>query len=264
MNSDYRVETAHFEGPLALLLRLIEKEELDVTKVALAQVTDQFLQHVDAMKQDPDIEVVADFLVVAARLLWIKSRVLLPRRKEQVSDEEGEVDVGDELVRQLRTYRRYKEAAQRLRERDGARLHAHVRVAPPPRPRKVTLDLAGFTPADLHALGQAVIYPQENPRPEEALQRPTISIGQQIKLIRTRLSRWKRVGFRTLLGERPTRVEAVVTLQAILELMKQRVVEARQGQRFGDILIEALASPDQILEPAATAESPPVSPPTHQ
>ena len=264
MKSDYCVQTAHFEGPLALLLRLIEKEELDITKVALAQVTDQFLQHVDAMKQDPDIEVVADFLVVAARLLWIKSRVLLPRHEEEASDEEGEEDIGDELVRQLRTYRRYKEAAQRLRERDGAHLHAHVRVAPPPRPRQVTLDLAGFTLADLHRLGQAAIYPRESPRPEEALQRPTISIGQQIRLIRTRLSDWKRVGFRALLGERPSRVEAVVTLQAILELVKQRVVQVRQRRRFGDILIESLVPPDQILQPTATTETPPPSPPEHQ
>ncbi len=265
MSSDYHVETAHFEGPLALLLRLIEKEELDITKVALAQVTDQFLQHVDTMKQDPDIEMVADFLVVAARLLWIKSRVLLPHREAPASDGEGgEEDIGDELVRQLRTYRRYKEAAQRLRERDGARLHAHVRVALPPRPREVTLDLAGFTLADLHALGQAAIYPQESPRPEDALQRPTISIGQQIRLIRTRLRDWKRVGFRALLGQRPSRVEAVVTLQAILELMKQQVVRVRQTSRFGDILIESLVPPEQILEPAATAESPPASPPARQ
>lgn len=264
MKFDYCVQTAHFEGPLALLLQLIEKEELDVTKVALAQVTDQFLQHVDALKQGPDIEVVADFLVVAARLLWIKSRVLLPQRKDPAPEANGEEDVGDELIRQLRTYRRYKEAAQRLRERDGARLHAHVRVAPPPRPQEVTLDLAGLTVSKLHALAQATIYPSETPRPEDALQRPRISIGQQIRLIRARLNRWKRVGFSALLGERPTRVEAVVTLQAILELMKQRVIQARQQQRFGDIFIESLVPPDQMLESVGTSEAPPPSHQAHQ
>lgn len=263
MRSDYHVETSHFEGPLALLLRLIEQNELDITKIALAKVTDQFLQHVDEMKQDPDIETVADFLVVAARLLWIKSRVLLPQRKESTSERDEE-DIGDELIRQLRTYRRYKEAAQWLRERHNARLHAHVRVAPLPRPRKTTLDLAGLTVEKLHALAQEVIYPTDKPRPEDAIQRPRISITQQIQLIRLRLSRRREISFQTLLGRRPTRLEAVVTLQAILELMKQRIVWARQKERFGGISIKALVPPDQILASAATENTPPVSPPTHQ
>jgi segregation and condensation protein A len=251
----YEVQTPLFEGPLDLLLKLIEEQELDITKVALAQVTQQFLQHVEAMREDPDIEDIADFLVVAAKLLWIKSRALLPRRKTSEKTATDEDDVGDELIRQLRTYRQYKEAAQQLRERDAADLRSHVRVAPLPRPREVHVDLAGLTAAKLCELAQAAFYPTERPRPEDAIQRPRISVVQQIRLIRRRLKQLSKVGFRSLLGRRPTRLEAVVTLQAILELIKQKAVQAQQSQRFGDIMLEARVPPEELPEPAAPADA---------
>jgi segregation and condensation protein A len=261
-HTTYEVHTALFDGPLDLLLHLIEKEELDITQVALAKVTDQFLDYVDKLQDDPEMELIADFLVVAARLLWIKSRALLPRpaTSEPITDEGDEVT--DELIAQLRSYRRYKEAAQTLRERDEAGLHAYVRVARPPRPQKVILDLSDVTLKALQALAQAALYPLEGPRPTEAIQRPRISIGQQIRLIQKRLTHWKNVAFHTLLGKQPTRLEAIVTLQAILELIKQEAVQAVQGQRFGEIIIEAVVPPEEIR--AGVPETTPPSPPPHQ
>ena len=261
----YQVHTAQFEGPLDLLLHLIEKEELDITQFALAQVTDEFLAYVDAMGGHLEIEIVAEFLVVAARLIWIKSQMLLPRPSKSITDGEGdEEDLGDALVQQLRAYRRYKEASQWLRERDEAGLRTYVRVAPPTRPQHVTLDFVGTTLAMLKNAAQAVLYPSDRPRPEEAIQRPRISIVQQIRLIRQRLIHWKQVGFHTLLSRQPTRVEAVVTLQAILELIKQRMVQATQGSLFGEILIDPLVPPEEIPEPTSPSELVPVSPPAHQ
>ncbi|MFP4345385.1 MAG: segregation and condensation protein A [Anaerolineales bacterium] len=261
-HTTYEVHTALFDGPLDLLLHLIEEEELDITQVALAKVTDQFLEYVKGLQGDPEMELVADFLVVAARLLWIKSRALLPRPSatEPAGDEGDEVT--DELITQLRRYRRYKEAAQSLRERDEAGLHAYVRVARPPRPQKIILDLSDVTLSALQALAQAALYPLEGPRPEEAIQRPRISIGQQIRLIQKRLTHWKNIAFHTLLGTRPTRLEAIVTLQALLELIKQEAVQAVQGQRFGEIIIEALAPPEQIRVGVPGTDPP--SPPPHQ
>ncbi len=255
----YEVSTPVFEGPLELLLHLIEKNELDITKVALAKVTDEFLARVNALREQMQIEVIADFLAVAARLLWIKSRALLPKPPESARLARDEEDIGDELVRQLRAYRQYKEAAQWLRERDAAGLRAYVRVggAPTP-PRRFRLDLSGVSVAELRAAAQAVLFPIEGPQPQEAIQRPRISIVQQIRLIRQRLMQWAAssaqavaVTYRTLLSPRPTRVEAVVTLQAILELIKQCVVQARQPQPFGDIVIEALVPPEEIKAPDA-------------
>ncbi len=257
----YEITTPIFAGPLELLLHLIEKNELDITKVALAEVTDEFLAQVNVLREKMQIEVIADFLAVAARLLWIKSRALLPKPPESARLARDEEDVGDELIRQLRAYRQYKEAAQWLRERDQAGLRAYVHVGTLPRPQHFTLDLSGVTPADLRAAAQAVLFHAEGPLPQEAIQRPRISVVQQIRLIRERLIRWAKsstravtVTYRTLLSQRPTRVEAVVTLQAILELIKQRAVQAQQAQPFGDIVIEALVPPEQIPEPSTSAE----------
>jgi len=241
---EYHVRTAQFEGPLDLLLHLIEKEELDITQLALAQVTDEFLAYVDLMRGHLDIDVVADFLVIAARLLWIKSQVLLPQPPQPTALTPEEP--GDDLVQQLRTYRLYKEAAQWLREQDAARLRSYVHLAPAVVPQRFILDLSGVTVEALCKAAEAALYPPEGPRPQEAVQRLRISIVQQIQLIGQRLMRLPQLAFHSLLSQKPTRLEAVVTLQAILELIKQQAVQARQGERFGDIVIEPLIPAEQI------------------
>lgn len=241
---DYRVHTAHFEGPLDLLLHLIEKEELDVTQLALAQVTDEFLAYLDLMHGHLDMDVVADFVVIAARLLWIKSQVLLPQPAPAPPLTED--DTGDLLVQQLRTYRLYKEAAQWLRQQDAAALRSYVHLSPSSLPQRITLDLTGVTVEALHAAAEAVLYPKEGPRPQDAIQRPRISILQQIQLIGQRLTHLQRLFFRSLLSRRATRLEAVVTLQAILELIKQEAIQAQQEERFGDIVIAPLIPPERI------------------
>ncbi|RLC70356.1 MAG: chromosome segregation protein ScpA, partial [Chloroflexi bacterium] len=126
----YQVRLPVFEGPLDLLLHLIEREELDITSVSLAQVTDQYLTYLSLMEKPP-AEVLADFLVVAAKLLLIKSRALLPQPPGSLSTEEE--DVGEDLARQLIEYRRFKRVAESLRRREEAGLRAYLRLAPPPR-----------------------------------------------------------------------------------------------------------------------------------
>jgi len=246
-DAGFQVHIPVFEGPLDLLLRLIEKNELDITKVALAQVTDAFLEHVEHLRATMQIEQIADFLSVAAKLILIKSRALLPKppaAAKAVDDDED--DVGDELIRQLRAYRQYKEAAEWLRERDHHALRAYVRLSAEPRPRHVELDLSGVTLAALRDAAESVLFPSELPRPEGAIQRQRLSIVQQIQLIRERLRHWTRTTFHRLLSQRPSRLEAAVTLQAVLELMKQQVVAAHQEEIFGDITIEARVPADQI------------------
>ncbi len=227
-----------------LLLHLIEKEELDITRLALAQVTDQFLAYVERMRDEVAIGDVADFLVVAARLLWIKSQALLPQPPSPIADKDEEE--ADDLVEQLRRYRHYKEAARWLRQRDADGLHTYIRLSPPPRPQQITLELGGLTSADLQAVARRLFYPQEGPAPQDAIQRPRISIVQQIRLLRTWLQRRKSIILQQILGPRPTRLEAAVTLQAVLELIKQRAVEAEQPQLFGAIHIRPLIPPDEF------------------
>lgn len=238
--SAYEVHISVFDGPLALLLQLIEKNELDITKVALAQVTDAFMDEVDRMRADMAIEVVADFLAVAAKLLWIKSRALLPKSPISRAAKDSEDDIGDELIRQLRAYRQYKDAAAWLRERDQNDLRAYVRGHLIPRPTRVTLDVSNLTVAALRAAAETALFPSDTPRPEGAIQKPRLSILDQVKLIRERFQHWTHLTFQRLLSQTPSRLEAVVTLQAILELMKQQAVAAKQENLFGDITIEMI------------------------
>src|SRR5512136_3082613 len=136
----FHVKLPDFEGPLDLLLYLIEREELDITRVSLAKVTGSYLEYIHLLEQ-LQVDQVADFLVVAAKLLLIKSEALLPRPPSLPTSEE---DVGDDLVKQLLLYKQYKESARRLGDREAAGLHTYIRVAPPPK-IEAKLDLSNIT-----------------------------------------------------------------------------------------------------------------------
>lgn len=231
----YQVQLPVFQGPLDLLLHLIEREELDITTVALAQVTDQYLAHL-ATPHQIEVELLTDFLVVATKLLFIKSQALLPKPPPSLIDEEEE-DIGDQLARQLRAYKQFRTAAQVLRQREEEGLRNFVRLTLPPRlePRlsfgEVTLD-------DLvAAVRQALAIRPEDPAVGAVVSPMTVTIGQQMTLIRNELTRHRQISFRRLLRQATSRLEIIVTFLAVLELIKQYTIEVRQETPFGDIII---------------------------
>jgi segregation and condensation protein A len=231
--SNYSVETSVYEGPLDLLLQLIERAELDITRVSLAQVTDQYLQHIRNLPEKLADEVSA-FLVIAARLIQIKSEALLPRPPVR---EPGEEDPGEALARQLVAYKRYRQIADILAERDTAGLRTYLRLAPPPKVEG-TIDLSGITLDDLVAAAQAVLGQASHiPTLNSVVAPPQITIRQKISLIIDRLRQNKHVSFRSLLETHHSRLEVVVTFLAILELIKRHLVEVSQEGLFGDIAI---------------------------
>ncbi len=236
----YQVCLPVFEGPLDLLLHLIEREELDITSVSLAQVTDQYLAYL-ALMEEPPAEVLADFLVVAARLLLIKSRALLPRPPEVLSTEEE--DVGDELARQLIEYRRFKQAAESLRQREEAGLRAYLRLAPPPRLER-SLDMEDVTLDDLvAAVRQALAVVPPAPPVSEVVTPVTITIGERMAAIRTALRTSARVSFNRLLTAAASRLEIIVTFLAVLELIKSGHIDVQQDRLFGEIIILGKPTP---------------------
>jgi segregation and condensation protein A len=237
----YKFRLPEFEGPLDLLLQLIEHRELDITRVSLGAVADQYL---DLITSPGAIELsaLADYLVIAAKLILIKSRLLLPQ-PESVAPE-AEEDLGDALARQLREYKLFKKAAAFLRERQQKGLRAFPRFAPPPRPQPAPRRLDGVTPEDLvNALQRALrIRPS---LPQGTLNVPlSVSIDQQIQVILSLAARGVRLSFNQLLARAATRVEIIVTFLAVLELIKRRQIYARQEQLFGDIqLVQREDSP---------------------
>jgi len=246
----FHVKLPDFEGPLDLLLYLIEREELDITRVSLAKVTGSYLEYIHLLEQ-LQVDQVADFLVVAAKLLLIKSEALLPRPPSIRATEEE--DVGDDLVKQLLLYKQYKESARKLSDREAAGLHTYVRVAPPPR-IEAKLDLSNVT-VDLliKAVRNVLEIEPAGPSVGTVVKPYTLTIREQMDLIERILRYRPNISFKRMLRRARDRVEIIVTFLAVLELLRRRKVDVAQEQLFGDILITPLA-PELQPEGAAMDE----------
>jgi len=241
----YQITLPVFEGPLDLLLRLIEREELDVTAVALARVTDQYLERLADLERR-EARDLADFLVVAAKLVLIKSAALLPSSSRPGPEEDVE-DVGYDLVRQLQIYSRFKKIARVLQEREEQGLHSYVRLAPSRRLRPEP-DLDQVTLHDLLSLAQDALDTVSGPPVGEVVSPVTVTIEEQIEHIERELSQREDVPFRALLSRATTRVEIIVTLLAVLELIKQDRVRVHQERLFGEIVIRRSTAPASDLQ----------------
>lgn len=233
----YKVSLPVYEGPLDLLLHLIQREELDITAISLVQITDQYLVHIEQMEKI-DADSLADFLVIAARLIFIKSRALLPRPPAIPGDEEEEEDPGEQLARQLREYKRYKEVAKQLGLMDEERLRSFVRIAPPPKiPSKI--DLEGVTLERLlAAVREALALAPPGLPVDEMISRFTITIGDRVSHILKLTASGERLTFSSLLEDAHSRIEIIVTFLALLELLKRRRIFVRQDEMFGEIALE--------------------------
>ncbi len=232
----YTISTPVYQGPLDLLLQLIERAELDITKLALAQVTDQFLEHLHSLPEMRPDEVSA-FLVIAVKLLQIKSEVLLPHPPIHLEDDE--VDTGEALARQLLEYKRYKKIADVLEQRERAGLRSYLRLAPPPKVEG-KVDLGEYSLTDLVASARALLTPHDQRLPlASVVPPPRVTIRQKISLMGRILRERGKATFRMLLENARSRLEIVVTFLAMLELIKRRMVSVTQDRLFGEIEIES-------------------------
>ncbi len=230
---NYSFTTPVYEGPLDLLLRLIEHAELDVTAIALAMVTEQYLTHIRQL-QDVRPDEISAFLVIAAKLIQIKSEALLPRPPVR---EIGEEDPAENLARQLRIYKRFKEISSLLEQRETLGLHTYLRIAPPPKVEG-RLDWNDISLSDLlDAARSTFLQEKEKQSLGTVISAPRITIREKIAYISEVLNKNKHSSFRELLGKASTRLELVVTFLALLELVKRYRVSASQDTLFGDILI---------------------------
>lgn len=239
----YRINLPAFTGPLDLLLHLIEREELDITAISLARVTEQYLTQIEELKKNR-MEELIDFLVVGARLVLIKSRALLPQESTLAGDEEEEEDPAEALIRQLRAYRRFKKAAQWLLGREERGLRTYLRVVPPPKAHG-QLDMSGVTIESLQAALLAALQRAEDLEESVSLARPRrMTIQDQIQRLRYRIRTSGHVRFEELLSRQSSRLEIGVTLLAVLELIKRREIKATQDHLFGPITIEGVEGED--------------------
>ena len=232
----YTVSTPVFEGPLDLLLNLIESAELDITSVSLALVTDQYLERIRAL-ENMDAEEISAFLVIAAKLIQIKSEALLPRPPVR---EAGEEDPGKALARQLRLYKKYKEIAGWLKERDSQNLRTYLRIAAPPKVES-RFDMGDLTLADLINAAQN-IFAREVSKAElgTVIRAPKVTIREKVYHITKLLSSEERMTFRSMIEGAKSRIEVAVTFLALLELVKRYRVNVQQDGLFSDIQVERM------------------------
>lgn len=230
----YSIKLQQFEGPLDLLLRLIEEQELDISQVSLATVTEQFiaeLERADALSS----EELSDFLVVAAKLLYIKSKILMPRVDEE------EEDTGLDLERQLKIYKAYLDASHDIHRALAKRRVLYLREATLPTERmfippvRVTADtLHGIFSSVIAGIAPIVLV-------NERVMSKTINIRQKIDEIRALLMTRPNIKFDALLESVTNRTELIVTFLAMLELVKLRSIVLVQDEIFTDIHIQSVS-----------------------
>ena len=237
-----------FEGPLDLLLHLIEKNKVDIYDIPIVTITEQYLAYVSEM-QEQDMDVMSEFLVMAGTLLQIESKMLLPREETEEDEEE---DPRAELVRRLLEYKMYKYAALELKDMELDASHNLYKK--PTIPKEVEeyreeVDPAelvdGLTLSKLNDIFQSIMRKQvDKIDPIRSkfgtIEKEEINIEERMVQIREEVRGLKGINFRTLLETQPTRMNIIITFMSILELMKVGAITIRQEETFGEIVIDSL------------------------
>ncbi|MCM8778952.1 MAG: segregation/condensation protein A [Candidatus Omnitrophica bacterium] len=230
----YQVRIEVFEGPLDLLLYLIKKNEVSIFDIPIAQITEQYLEYLNLMEM-LDLNISGEFLVMAATLMHIKSKMLLP--PEEVPPEEEEEDPRAELVKRLLEYARFKEAALALREKELKRKEEFIR----PEGKREFIDEEGnvYFEASLFDLISAFSKAVGSVSREifQEIIRDEVTVEEKIHELLHLLMNKEIIYFRELLDKTKTKIEVIVTFLAILELIRLKEIIARQRQLFGEIEI---------------------------
>ncbi len=244
MSVTYKLPT--FEGPLDLLLHLIDKAEVDITEIPISEITDQYMEYVKLM-EELELEVASEFLVMAATLLAIKSKMLLPKPPPVdigIDYEESGEDSLEELVHKLIEYRKYKAVAEQLREKELEQSLVFTRephdLAPYAVHVEKTSPVEGIGTFDLLLAFRKALRREANRNTVAKIRRDEVSVKDRIRDVLTLLrEQGGRVLFSRLFNESSSRDEFVVSFLAVLELMKMKKITCYQHRLFEDIVIQA-------------------------
>lgn len=239
------VQLEIYEGPLDLLLHLIKKNELNVADIPIATITEQYLGTLDLM-QILNLDLSGEYLVMAATLLYIKSKMLLPPDEVEAEEEENDLDTRDELIRRLLEYERFKEAAKELEERERLNRDVFARkVQTTEVASEISFDQISIF--DLMSAFQRVLdrFPDES---VHTVILETVSVRERMTLILDELHRKSSIAFHSLFATASSRIEVVITFLAMLELVRMRAINISQAERLGPIHIEPAISPSEMKD----------------
>ncbi|MFT4298108.1 MAG: segregation/condensation protein A [Aeromicrobium sp.] len=256
--SGFSISIGVFEGPFDLLLELIGRHKLDVTEVALSQVTTEFISYIGEL--GGDLEQTTHFLLVAATLLDLKTARLLPQAEVEDEDDLALLEARDLLFARLLQYRAFKQAAARLAARLDAEQHRYPRAAPlEPRFAELLPEiLISATPADLARIATAALTPKPEPILSLAhLHAPQVSVREQAHVVVDRLRRERSLTFRSLTADSPDLMTTVARFLALLELFREGMVAFEQATPLGDLHLRWTGSDDGDVEVGQEFDAPP-------
>jgi segregation and condensation protein A len=239
-----------FEGPLDLLLYLIKKDELDIYDIPIEQITSRYLEYLRLIKM-LDLEVAGEYLVVAATLVYIKSRVILPHDQRPPEDEAEEDDPRWELVRQLVEYKKYKDAAFELSQCLAQQEKTHKRGGnfKPDSGADGSLPFDKVGLFDLLAVFQKVLSRASRDEDLRDIFEDRFTVSDKIQFIQQQITQRRRVVFEELFTEGATRTEIVVTFLAVLELIRLRQIDVAQEGPFAPIELVKASDPMAVEQP---------------
>ncbi|MCL5096943.1 MAG: segregation/condensation protein A [Candidatus Omnitrophica bacterium] len=259
--ADYKVQLEVFEGPLDLLLYLIRKEEVSIYEVNLTRIATQFVEYVEIMR-NLDLDIAGEFLVMAATLMFIKSRELLPvDQQAQVEDEEDQIDPRWDLIRQLVEYKKFKDVAAQLQNRESEQENRFRRQPQKPdlepsateaRPEVSLLDLVNAVSAILRRFHQAAQVP--------GIFEDKWTVSEKIQMLLEMIAERPVLQFSELYHAAHSRSEIIATFLALLELIRLKRLSVSQSEPFGEIMIAPKAHPASV-PPASTEAVPAPSSP---
>jgi segregation and condensation protein A len=240
METDYKVKLEVFEGPLDLLLYLIKQDEIDIYDISIERITRQYLEYLQAFKE-LNIEIAGEFIVMAANLIYLKSRSLLPVDQQPPEEDAQEDDPRWDLIRQLIEYKKFKEAAAELHQRalEQERIFAREEG---PLPLQDSLRLGEVGIFQLINAFQTVIKRVEAREDVQEIFGERFSVSEKIDAILQRVGVGAPIRFSDLFGAVVSRLEVVVTFLALLELIRLKQVRAVQKDIFAEIEIAAAAA----------------------
>lgn len=251
----FAVRLEQFEGPLDLLLHLIRKNEVNVHDIPIALITQQYLDAISLL-QELNLDIAGDYLVMAATLIHIKSKTLLPRPETAAAVEGEDDDPRDALMRRLLEHQKFKAAAELLHERE------QVRSAQWQRPDERIADLAGdgYEPeleVDLFSLLSAfqAVVQRASHRPNVCLPAEQLSVEARIEQLLARLSETEACGFEELFADAHDRPGFIVTFLALLEMIRLKLVRVFQSGSFGPIRVYKRARPADAPHPIGDPET---------
>ena len=246
------IELPVFDGPLDLLLHLIEKNKINIFDIPIVEITDQYLAYVKQLEYE-DLGIMSEFMVMAAELISIKCKMLLP---PEVDEEGEEIDPRTDLVQQLLEYKMYKYMSYELRERMESAAKSFYKSDTTPkevlsyRPEIDTAELIGdLTLKELHRIFDQVLRRQTDKIDPirsrfGTIQKEEVSLGDKLIELSEFAAKRKRFSFREILLRRKSKVQTIVTFLAMLELMKYGIIEASQETADDDIWIQSVPGAD--------------------